>query len=78
MDHKNAHDMQTLLKTTEDIYAEYTGVDNPEKIKYFIKDAIEEWGVTYVLLVGGLKSPLWARPRDDPNQGTRDWHVPVR
>jgi len=78
VDHKNAHDMQTLLKTTEDIYAEYTGVDNPEKIKYFIKDAIEEWGITYVLLVGGLKSSLLARPRDDTNQGTRDWHVPVR
>lgn len=78
VDHKNAHDIQTLLKTTEEIYAEYSGVDNPEKIKYFIKDAIEKWGITYVLLVGGLKSPFLAKPRDDPNQGTRDWHVPVR
>ena len=78
VDHKNSHGMQTLLKTTEEIYAEYSGVDNPEKIKYFIKDAIEDWGITYVLLVGGLKSPLLAKPRDDPNQGTRDWYVPVR
>ncbi len=41
------------MKTTEEIYAEYVGRDEPEKIKYFIKDAIETWGVDYVLLVGG-------------------------
>ncbi len=29
------------------------GRDCAEKMKYFIKDAIEQWGTTYVLLVGG-------------------------
>ncbi len=28
------------------------GVDEQEDIKFFIKDAIEKWGITYVLLVG--------------------------
>ena len=51
--HKNSRGVQTVLKTTEEIYAEYVGRDEPEKIKYFIKDAIETWGVDYVLLVGG-------------------------
>lgn len=78
IDHKNSYGMSTYLKTTEDIYQEYPGVDKPEQIKYFIKDAIETFDITYVMLVGGLKSPLWATPRDDKNQGTKDWLVPVR
>ena len=53
IDHKNGRGVQTVLKTTEEIYAEYLGRDEPEKIKYFVKDAIENWGIQYVLLVGG-------------------------
>ncbi len=78
IDHKNSYDMKTFLKTTEDIYGGYTGTDKPEQIKYFVKDAIETYNITYVMLVGGLKSPLWATPRDDANQGSADWLVPVR
>ena len=51
--HKNSRGVQTVLKTTEEIYGEYLGRDEPEKIKYFIRDAIENWGVKFVLLVGG-------------------------
>jgi hypothetical protein len=80
INHKNNLDspITTTLKTTEDIYDNFTGDDKPEKIKYFIKDAIETWGVKYVLLVGGLKSLIWGNPRDDSNQGSEDWLVPVR
>jgi len=78
IDHKNSLEVNTILKTTEDIYNEYTGVDKPEQIKYFIKDAIETWDITYVLLVGGLNSVVYAKPRDDANQGSKDWYVPVR
>ena len=53
INHKNNRDVQTILKTTEDIYNEYSGRDNIEQIKYFIKDAKENWNITYVLLVGG-------------------------
>lgn len=53
INHKNNRGLQTILKTTEAIYAEYGGRDEPEKIKYFIKDAIETWGIEFVLLVGG-------------------------
>jgi hypothetical protein len=76
--HKNSFGINTLFKTTKDIYNEYPGVDKPEQIKYFIKDAIEKWNITYVLLIGGLKSLVYGKPRDDENQGTRDWYVPVR
>jgi len=75
---KNSKGVKTILKTTEDIYNEFTGVDKPEQIKYFIKYAIETWGVKYVLLVGGLNSLIYGQPRDDPNQGTKDWYIPVR
>ena len=52
--HKNEYDLVTTLMTTEDIYASYPGRDEAEQIKYFIKDAIENLGVTYVLLVGSV------------------------
>lgn len=78
VDHKNNVGMKTYLKTTEEIYSQYTGADTPEQIKYFIKDAIETQGITYVMLVGGLKSIIYAQPRDDPNKGDKDWLLPVR
>jgi len=78
VDHKNSYGISTTIKTTEDIYDEYDGVDKPEQIKYFVKDAIEKWDIKYVMVVGGLKSIIWAVPRDDANQGTKGWYVPVR
>ena len=77
--HKEHFNVRTLLKTTEDIYDDgYGGVDKPENIKLFIKDAIETYGIIYVLLVGGLKNKIWAKPRDNTNQGTKAWYLPVR
>ncbi len=67
VEHKEQYGIKTKLITTEEIYSSYDGRDDAEKIKYAIKDAIEEWGIKYVLLVGGMKGQrLWA------------WHVPVR
>ena len=66
INHKNNHNIITFLKTTEQIYSEYNGRDNAEQIKYFIKDAIETYGIEYVLLIGGHKNQLFS------------WYVPVR
>jgi len=52
--HKNEIGMATYLMTIEDIYNNYTGFDEPEQIKYFIKDSIETYNISYVLLVGGI------------------------
>ena len=78
IDHKIQFGVETFLKTTEEIYNEYNGVDKPEEIKYFIKDAIENNNVKYVLLVGGLKSKFWANPREHTNYGVVGWYLPVR
>ena len=76
--HKNNIGIKTILKTTEEIYEEYQGRDKPEQIKYFIKEAYDEWNISYVLLVGGLKSKIWANPRENHSYGAKHWHVPVR
>ena len=78
VNHKNSYGVNSIIKTTDNIYNEYSGVDKPEQIKYFIKDAIETWDIKYVLLMGGLKSLIWGKPRDHPNYGAKDWLVPVR
>ncbi len=67
IDHKNSKGLNATFKTTEEIYSEYTeGRDEPEKIKLYIKDAIEKEGIHYVLLVGG-------------HIGQRQsWYLPVR
>ncbi|MFE3846080.1 C25 family cysteine peptidase, partial [Thermoplasmatota archaeon] len=57
VNHKISRNISTNLVTLEEIYAgnifPVEGRDEPEKIKYFIKNSIESWGITSVLLVGG-------------------------
>ncbi len=54
IDHKISYDISTMLKTTEEIFLEYNGRDKPERVKYFIKDAIETYGAKYALLIGDM------------------------
>ncbi len=51
-DWKNQRGVNTTIVTVEDIYANYSGVDNQEKIRNFIKDAYNNWSIEYVLLGG--------------------------
>ena len=54
--HKNAFGMNSTLITLETIYNQINdGRDDAENLKLYIKKAIEEQGITYVLLVGGMK-----------------------
>jgi len=43
--------VNTILVTLDEIPSG-VGVDEQEDIKFYIKDAIETWGITYVILVG--------------------------
>ena len=55
--HKNTVGISTRLVSLCEVYDQmyWQGRDNAEKIKYFIKTAIEEWGISYVLLVGNYQ-----------------------
>jgi hypothetical protein len=66
IEHKNSHSIPSIFKSTQSIYEEYEGRDEAEEIKLFIKDAIENWKVSYVLLFGGMK------------RQTLRWYIPVR
>jgi len=68
VDHKEKMGITTRLVTLDEIYEEmyWQGRDNAEKIKYYIKNAIESWGTEYVLIVGG-KVGQWS-----------SWYFPVR
>ncbi|MEA2054840.1 MAG: C25 family cysteine peptidase [Candidatus Thermoplasmatota archaeon] len=68
IEHKESYDVKTMLATTEEIYQTSSGRDDAEKVKYFIKNAIEQWGIKYVMLAGGLTSLI----------SGQQWHVPVR
>jgi hypothetical protein len=67
-DHKNSYEVNTKLVSLNEVYEKmyWQGRDYAEKIKYFIKSSIENWGVKYVLLVGGIKG-----------QST-EWNFPAR
>jgi hypothetical protein len=78
IDFKNGKGMATIFKSMEDILTEYTGADQPEQVKYFIKYAYDTWNITYVLLIGGLKSHITAIDKDTRSAGWKAWWVPVR
>ena len=68
--HKNRMGIRTVLVDTDEVYDQmyWQGRDEAEKVKYFIKAAVETWGVHYVLLIGGRS-----------NQGSNEkYWVPVR
>ena len=71
VEHKESHGVKTKLVTLNEIYngAYFAtqGRDDAEKVKYFIKNAIEQWGIKYVLLVGGRKPGI-----------KEEWFLPVR
>jgi hypothetical protein len=75
--HKNGRGISTIFVSLDDIYDGVyfpkKGRDEQEKIKYFIKNAMENWNTSYVLLVGG-----WHKT--NPNQQkfpVRETHVHI-
>ncbi|MBC7081388.1 MAG: hypothetical protein H5T44_04005 [Thermoplasmatales archaeon] len=69
-EHKESKGIKTIVVGLSEVYAHSSAVqgrDDAEKVKYFIKNAIEEWGIKYVMLVGGRKYSLG-----------EEWLTPVR
>jgi hypothetical protein len=69
--HKESKGISTQLVSLESIYEgslfPVEGRDDAEKVKYFIKNAYDNWNIKYVLLVGGRKPGI-----------SESWYVPVR
>lgn len=69
--HKESHGVKTKFVSLDEIYhGNYfptNGRDDAEKVKYFIKDSLDNWGIKYVLLVGGRIPGI-----------SEAWFVPVR
>ena len=56
---KEEHGIKTIVATLESIYKSTQGRDDAEKIKYYIKDSVENYGIKYVLLGGSIyKLPI--------------------
>jgi len=75
VEHKSSYNISTILVTTDEVYggSYFTpqGRDDAEKIKYFIKNAIEQWGVKYVMLVGdGDRVPYRRAYADDGEESS--------
>ena len=66
VNHKISNGIATTLVTLESILSSQTGRDDAEKVKYYIKEAVEDMGVTYVLIVGGMNGQRY------------QWLFPVR
>jgi len=75
--HKNSMGVTSKFVSLTDIqnsvYFPVQGRDTQEQIKYFIKNAIENWNIVYVLLVGGNSSlpgrVTHVHIADDPDYG---------
>ena len=57
VNHKNSFDVSTICVTLDEVYDQmyWQGRDHAEKIKYFIKNAFDKWGIKYALLVGDFR-----------------------
>lgn len=51
---KQGHGISATIVTIEDILANYTGVDNAEKLRNFIIDAYNNWETDFVMLGGDI------------------------
>ncbi len=73
---KTAKGIPAVVKTVTWIDSSYTGIDRPEKIRNFVKDAAAYWGTDFVLL-GGDVDIVPPRYAGGPTstQGTLLWGV---
>lgn len=72
VEHKIQVGLNTKLVSLSTIYDEmfWYGRDEPEKIKYFIKQAYDLWDITFVMLVGDFrKMPVRYVHNQDVQQG---------
>ena len=76
--YRESQGLSVNVTTTEWIYANCSGSDNPAKIRNFLKDRYLSWGIDYVLIVGTTSSvPMRTTRTADPATYSRyyaDYH----
>lgn len=75
IDFKLSQGFNVFLKITNDIYTEYSGTDNADKIRNFIIDAYQNLGAEYILL-GGDTGTIPHRGFWVNSYGTEDYNIP--
>jgi len=75
IDFKLSQGFNVYLKTTDEIYVEYSGIDNGDKIRNFIIDAYQTLGAEYILL-GGDTGTIPHRGFWVNSYGTEDYNIP--
>ena len=75
VDFKLSQGYNVFLKTTNDIYSEYSGSDNADKVRNFIIDAYETMGAEYILL-GGDTAIVPYRGFWVNSYSTEDYNIP--
>jgi Peptidase family C25 len=76
LDFKASRGISGTIKPVEDIYIEYTGSDNQEKIRNFIIDAYSTWNTQWVLL-GADVAGVPARGCYATAEGHEDSSIPT-
>jgi len=67
VEHKINVGISTRIVTLDEVYSSSViGFDDAEKLKYFLFEAVNEFDINYVLLVGGKKGQF------------SSWYIPVR
>ncbi len=78
LSHRLSHWTTATVVTTEWIYTQSTGSDDQEKIRNFIRDAYQNWGVQFILLGGdadGVPPRLFYVEGIDNGALKSDWTV---
>lgn len=66
------------ITTVSWIYDNYLGKDEPEKIRNFLIDKYDDWGINFVLIVGSLDSvPIRYCYADPSNHKIYQWIIPT-
>ncbi|MFW6221512.1 MAG: C25 family cysteine peptidase [Fibrobacterota bacterium] len=52
--HREARGLKTIIESIENVLESYSGVDDAEKLRNYIIDAYNDWGISYVLLGGDV------------------------
>ncbi len=58
---KDQKGIKTYIKTVEEIYKTYSGIDKAEKVRFFIKDCVDRWRTGLMVLLAGDVDDVPAR-----------------